>query len=97
MSEHPYHNRPAPDALTRQELADAIGEPYHRVYFWTGRRQPPVVTPSYGEATAKGSPAWFSPDDLERLREFLTALNKVQSYTGSRTPRNARNRRGGGS
>jgi hypothetical protein len=89
--------RPHPDALTRQELADAIGEDYHRVYWWTARRQPPVVTPSYGEGSGQGHPAWFSPDDLERLRDFLTALNTVQSYTGSRTPRAGRKRAGGGS
>jgi hypothetical protein len=87
---HPYHNRPAPDALTRQELADALGERYDRVYFWTRRREPPVVTPSYGEAATKGAPAWFSPADLEQLRAFLTALNTVQTFTGSRRPRGKR-------
>lgn len=82
--------RPRPDAITRQELADALGERYHRVYFWTRKRNPPIVTPSYSVPEKRTD--WFSPDDLEQLRRFFAALNIVQEFTGSRSPRGGRSR-----
>jgi hypothetical protein len=85
-------NRP-PGALTRQEVADELGEPYARVYFWTRKRPDgPVVRPSLGEAEGKWKPAWFSREDVEQLREFFDALNTVQRFTGSRTPRGGTSR-----
>lgn len=64
--------------MTRQELADAVGIPYWRAYYWTAKRG--VVTPSYGESERRGDPAWFSPQDADDLRRFLEALDTVADF-----------------
>lgn len=97
MFPNPDAKRPHPDAMTRQELADAIGQPYARVYYWTAaghgpKRAKPVVPPSYGHPTRKGEPAWFSPDDADELRQFLEALDTVQAMTGDRRASSYRRR-----
>jgi hypothetical protein len=90
-----YYERPAPDAMTRSEVAAALGETYGRVYYWTAsgrgpRRARAAFPPAYGWARRKGEPEWFAPEQVEQLREWFAVLDRVQEVTGDRRASKAR-------
>lgn len=84
---HPDRDRPTPEAMTRTELAEHIGQTFQRVYYWTApsggaRRARGTFPPSIRQPTRQGEPAWFSPEDAERLAAFFAHLDAVQEATG---------------
>ena len=84
-----FYVRPAPDALTRSEIAAALGETYARVYYWTASGRGPkraraAFPPAYGWATRKGEPEWFAAAQVEDLREWFAMLDRVQEVTGDK-------------
>jgi hypothetical protein len=84
----PEPERPHPDAMSRGEVARALGQPYMRVYYWTAaahRREARLhFRPRWTTRRGHQLFDWFAPEQVEQLRRFLDALELVQEVTGDR-------------
>jgi hypothetical protein len=83
--------RPNPAALSRQELADALGVTYERAYYWTAReedrttrRARGVIEPTWTTRHGSRTYDWFGPDDLEHLEQLLAAQDHYRAQIDKR-------------